>query len=51
MRLEPLQEDVGRDLEQDIWHEEYGEGDVCLVASKVEVFGETQGESIGDVHP
>ena len=35
--LELLQDDIARDLEQDIWYEEYAERDVVLNAGKLQV--------------
>lgn len=49
MRPEPLQQDVGRNLEQDVRYEEDGEGDIRLVAFEMKVFGETKGKSIGNI--
>ena len=39
MRLKSFQEDVGRDLEEDIGNEEDGEGDIGLVAFEVQILG------------
>ena len=49
MRLELFEENVGGNLKEDIGNEEDGEGDIGLVAFEVQVFGQTEGEGVGDV--
>ena len=49
MRLEPFQQDVGRDLEKNVGNEEDGERDIGLVAFEMQVFRQAEREGIGDV--
>ena len=49
MGFEPSQQDVRRDLEENVRHEEDGESNVGLVTHKVQIFREFQSESITNV--
>ena len=49
MRLQPFQQHVGRDLEEDVGDEEDGEGHIRLVAFEVQVLRQTEREGVGDV--
>ena len=49
MGLELLHQDVGRDLEEDIWDEEHSERSVILYARQLEVRGQTERLRIGNV--
>ena len=51
MRFEPLQEDVGRDFENDVRDEKDGQGDISLISLQMQVFGKTHDEGIGNVDP
>lgn len=49
MRFESSQQDVRRNLEEDVGHEEDGQSDVGLITHKVQVFRKFQRESIANV--
>lgn len=49
MRRETLQEHIGRDLEKDVWNEEYREGDIGFVVLELQILLEAQRQSIGNV--
>jgi hypothetical protein len=49
MWAEALQQDIGRDLEDDIGHEEDDEGDVVFVAREVQIFREVKNVGIANV--
>ena len=49
MRLEPFQQDIGRNLEENIRNEEDGEGDIGLVAFEVQVFRQPECEGVGNI--
>ena len=50
MRFEPFHQDIGRNLEENIWYEEDCEGDIRLVACEAQVVRQTKCESVGDIH-
>ena len=49
MGLKPLHQDIGGDLEQNVWHEEDCKGDIGLVPHEMEVFRKVQGKGITNV--
>ena len=51
MRFQASHKCVGRDFKDNIGYEEYCQSDVRLVAFKMQIFREIQGESIRYVDP
>lgn len=49
MRLEALEENVGGDLEKDVWHEEDDEGGIVFCLFEAKLFRETKNIGIGDI--
>lgn len=49
MGLELLEEDVGGDLEEDVWDKEDDKGIVVLVSLEVQFLREAKNVGIGDV--
>ena len=49
MGFEPSQQDVRRNLEENVRHEEDGKSDIGLITHKVQVFRELQSQSITNV--
>ena len=49
VRFEPLHQQIGGNLEQNIRHEEDGECNIGLIAHKVQLLWEVHGEGIGNV--
>ncbi len=50
MRFKSFHQDIGRNLEENIWYEEDREGDIRLVACEAQVVRQTKCESVGDIH-
>lgn len=48
-RPQSFQDDVGRYLEKDIWHEEDGQGGIELIALELEILLQTKDGGIADV--
>ena len=49
MRLQSFQDDIGRDLEDDVWHEKDGQSGVVLGAGQIEVLLQLKNHGIGNV--
>ena len=49
MRSEPLEDQVRRNFEQDIWHKKDDQSDIVLIASKVELLREAVDVGVGNV--
>lgn len=49
MRLEALEEDIARNLEQHIWHEENHQRRVVLIALETQLLGEPKNVRVGNV--
>ena len=49
MRTQPLQQYIGRDLEEDIRHEKDGQSDISLLAHEMQLRWQTHGQGIGYV--
>ena len=49
MRLKLFQQDIGRNFKESIWNKEDGKGDIGLIAFEVQIFGQTEGEGVGNV--
>lgn len=49
MRLEPLESQVGGDFEENVGHEEDGEGDIVLLSVQFEILFETGKTGLTDV--
>jgi hypothetical protein len=47
MWLESLHQDIRRDFKNDIWHEEYSQGNVGLLAHQAKIFRKIHSERVG----
>jgi hypothetical protein len=50
MWLESLHQDIRRDFKNDIWYEEYGQGNVGLLAHQAKIFRKIHSERVGYVN-